>query len=141
MMVIREAVLEDVQDVVELALDMGYEITKEGIMPVLKHHIDNPDYYLLIADDAGRVVGMVGFNIKYYLHREKPVLYVGSMVVREALRGKGIGRKLMEKVEEIARRRNSNSIQLNSNKRRKAAHQFYEKLGFSEISLKFEKKI
>jgi len=136
---IRNASLSDLPEVVKLASQMGYEVKPEGIKPVLMHYIDNPDYYLLLAEEKGLVVGMVGFTIKYYLHREKPVLYIGSMVVKEIFRSQGIGEKIMNKVEEVALKRGCNSIQLNSNKRRTRAHQFYEKLGFVEISLKFEK--
>lgn len=136
---IRDATLGDLPEIVDLASQMGYEVTGEGIKPVLTHYINNPDYYLLIAEKDGQVIGMAGFTVKYYLHREKPVLYVGSLVVKEEYRSQGVGKNLMERMELIARQRGCNSIQLNSNKRRVRAHKFYEKLGFVEMSLKFEK--
>jgi GNAT superfamily N-acetyltransferase len=136
---IRDATLGDLPEIVDLASQMGYEVTAEGIKPVLTHYINNPDYYLLIAEKDGQVIGMAGFTVKYYLHREKPVLYVGSLVVKEEYRSQGVGKNLMERMELIARQRGCNSIQLNSNKRRVRAHKFYEKLGFVEMSLKFEK--
>lgn len=139
MVVIRDATLGDLPEIVYLASQMGYEVTAEGIKPVLTHYINNPDYYLLIAEKDGQVIGMAGFTVKYYLHREKPVLYVGSLVVKEEYRSQGVGKNLMERMELIARQRGCNSIQLNSNKRRVRAHKFYEKLGFVEMSLKFEK--
>ena len=130
---------KDLREIVDLAFEMGYKVTPEGIKPVLMHYINNPDYYLLVAEEAGQTIGMVGFSIKYYLHREKPVLYIGSMAVKEAYRSRGIGKKLMEQVEVIAVKRGCNSIQLNSNKRRIRAHQFYRSLGFEEVSFKYEK--
>jgi len=139
MVSIRNACIEDLEEVVKLDLDLGYQVTPEGIRAVLIHHIENPDYYLLLAEEQNEVMGMVSFNIKYYLHREKPVLYIGSMVVKEKFRSLGIGRRLMEEVERTAGKRGCNSIQLNSNKRRIRAHQFYERLGFVEVSLKYEK--
>lgn len=139
MVSIRQAQLEDIKELIELAGEMGYEITAQGIQPILEHYISNPDYYLLLALKDDIILGMVGFNIKYYLHREKPVTYIGSLVVKEDFRAQGIGKLLMHKVEEVARERKSNSIQLNSNKRRVRAHEFYKRLGFSEVSLKFEK--
>lgn len=136
---IRNATLNDLEEIIQLAGEMGYQVTREGIKGVVEHFINNPDYYLVLAEKDRQVLGMVGFIIKYYLHREKPVLYVGSMAVKESFRSQGIGRKLMEQVEVIAKERGCNSIQLNSNKRRVRAHKFYEKLGFVEVSLKFEK--
>ncbi|NLT95460.1 MAG: GNAT family N-acetyltransferase [Clostridia bacterium] len=139
MVVIRSATLMDLPEVVELAAQMDYKVTPDGIKPVLIHYINNPDYYLLVAEKEGQVIGMVGFTVKYYLHREKPVLYVGSMVVNENYRSQGIGKLLMDEVEAVAIKRGCNSIQLNSNKRRVRAHEFYKRLGFKEVSLKFEK--
>ncbi|MGI6226677.1 MAG: GNAT family N-acetyltransferase [Peptococcales bacterium] len=139
MVEIRFATLDDLEEVVQLAAELGYQITPEGIKGVVQHYINNQDYYLFFAEEENKVLGMVGFTIKYYLHREKPVLYIGSMVVKEAFRSKGIGKILMDHVEIIAKKRGCNSIQLNSNKRRVRAHKFYEKLGFVEMSLKYEK--
>ena len=141
MVLIRKACIDDLEEVVKLDSDLGYQVTAKGIRAALIHHIENPDYYLLVAEEQDEVMGMASFSIKYYLHREKPVLYIGSMVVKEKFRSQGIGGKLMEEVERTARQRGCNSIQLNSNKRRKGAHRFYENLGFAEVSLKYEKLV
>jgi len=137
--ILRNAVPHDLPEVVRLNSELGYQVTTEGIRPVFLHYLKNPDYYLLLAEKDGQVLGMVTFTIKHYLHREKPVLYIDSMVVKEAYRSQGIGRKMMEEVEVIAKERGCNSIELTSNKKRMRAHRFYRKLGFVETSLKFEK--
>ncbi|QNB46223.1 GNAT family N-acetyltransferase [Thermanaerosceptrum fracticalcis] len=139
MVEIREAELGDIEAIIILVGELGYTMTREEERDVLRYMIENPDYYVYLAIYQGEIVGLVSFNIKYYLHKARPVAYIGSMVVKEGLRSLGIGKMLMAKVEEIALIRNCLSIQLNSNKRRVRAHEFYRKLGYSEVSLKFEK--
>ncbi len=141
MLALKEAELCDVDAIVELAAELGYTTTKEQVRDVLQRMLENPDYYVYLALYQGEIVGLVSFNIKYYLHKAKPVAYIGSLVVKEGLRSLGIGKMLMHKVEEIAKGRNCQSIQLNSNKRRVRAHEFYKQLGYSEVSLKFEKTL
>ena len=70
-------------------------------------------------------------NRKWDQHRPHKALAASKAVKPQALE--------YRKVEITARERGCNSIQLNSNKRRIRAHKFYQKLGFMEMSLKFEK--
>ena len=53
-----------------------------------------------------------------------------GIVVDKNYRGKGYGKRLMEKIEEWAKENNCNGIRLTSNANRKAAHLFYEKIGY-----------
>ena len=49
--------------------------------------------------------------------------------VDRALRGQRIGEKMMQAIMGIARERGCRSMQLKSDKRRTAAHRFYERIG------------
>ncbi|RTL77729.1 MAG: GNAT family N-acetyltransferase, partial [Bradyrhizobiaceae bacterium] len=49
--------------------------------------------------------------------------------VDRALRGQRIGEKMMQAIMGIARERGCRSLQLKSDKRRTAAHRFYERIG------------
>lgn len=52
------------------------------------------------------------------------------MIVEPSLRGQGIGEAMMRWAIDEARRRGCFRVQLTSNKVRKRAHAFYERLGF-----------
>lgn len=56
---------------------------------------------------------------------------VEAVRVRADRRGEGLGAELMRLAAERARGRGCGLVQLTSNKRRTAAHRFYERLGFA----------
>ncbi|MBT2467918.1 GNAT family N-acetyltransferase [Streptomyces sp. ISL-66] len=56
---------------------------------------------------------------------------VEAVRIRADRRGGGLGAGLMERAVERARERGCGLMQLTSNKRRGAAHRFYERLGFT----------
>ncbi|WP_327734854.1 GNAT family N-acetyltransferase [Streptomyces nojiriensis] len=56
---------------------------------------------------------------------------VEAVRIRADRRGAGLGAELMRLAAERARERGCGLIQLTSNKRRTAAHRFYERLGFA----------
>ena len=55
---------------------------------------------------------------------------IESVVVSSKMRGKGLGRKLMEYLIEEAARMNVDCIHLTSNPKREAANALYQKMGF-----------
>jgi ribosomal protein S18 acetylase RimI-like enzyme len=57
-------------------------------------------------------------------------LNIESVRVDEKYSNQGIGSWMMKKAIEFGRENNAKIIQLTSNKQRKRAHKFYEKLGF-----------
>jgi GNAT superfamily N-acetyltransferase len=78
---------------------------------------------LTIRDSEGAVMGgLIG-------HSAYDWLFISVLFIPEALRGKGVGRKLMERAEQIARTRKLTGIWLDTFDFQ--ARPFYEKLGFS----------
>lgn len=63
---------------------------------------------------------------------------VEGVRVSSALRGRGIGAKLMRWAVEEARERECDLVQLTSDRRRPAAHRFYERLGFQRTHAGFK---
>ena len=58
------------------------------------------------------------------------VFFLSSVVVDNALRGSGIGRTLIERIESIARSKNCDAVALSSQASRNDAHEFYKRLGY-----------
>lgn len=56
---------------------------------------------------------------------------VEAVRIRADRRGGGLGAELMKRAVDRARERGCGLVQLTSNKRRAAAHRFYERLGFA----------
>lgn len=64
-----------------------------------------------------------------------------SISCRWKKRGKGISSLLIQKAEEIAKKENCKSIELGCWAFNKNAFDMYKHIGFSEQSIKFEKKL
>ena len=89
---------------------------------------DNLTY---VAEEDGRLVGtfMLTF-IRHLLRQGSRVAQLEAVRVDAGARGRGIGERMVRWAIEEARRRGCSRMQLTSNKSRKDAHRFYERLGF-----------
>ena len=99
----------------------------------------DPNQQLLVATLEDRVVATAHVTWIRTLSANGG-LYCQVEGVRTAsdLRGRGIGARLMAAVEDEARRRGAARLQLTSNRRRRDAHRFYERLGYqpSHVGMK-----
>jgi len=84
-----------------------------------------------VAEVDGRIVGtfMLTF-IRHLLRRGALVAQIEAVRVDAPQRGRGHGGQMMRWAIDEARRRGCSRMQLTTNKSRKDAHRFYERLGF-----------
>lgn len=84
-----------------------------------------------VAEAEGRLVGtfMLTFT-RHLMRRGTLVAEIESVRVDAGHRRRGIGEQMVRWAIAEARRRGCSRIQLTSNKSRKDAHRFYERLGF-----------
>ena len=80
-------------------------------------------------DQTGKILGYVEAEVYESLYSDAGLNILGLAVFPSA-QGHGIGRQLMERVEELAKSRHSAFIRLNSGSHRKEAHIFYEHIGY-----------
>ncbi len=94
-----------------------------------------------VAEDAGHIVGTLQLTfLRHLMRRGTLVAQVESVRVDAAHRRGGIGAAMMRWAIDEARRRGCSRVQLTSNKSRKDAHRFYERLGFvaSHVGMKLD---
>ena len=91
----------------------------------------DPNNRLLIAELEGEIVGTLQITFIHGLSRQgaKRAL-LEAVRVAAPYRGKGIGEEIVRAAIEIARQENCAMVQLTTDKSRKDAHRFYERLGF-----------
>jgi len=137
---IRRATERDLPEVVRLFAtpDVGNaknEIVSDPVHPAyvdaLRSMTGDPNNALLVADVDGRVAGVFQLTIiQHVANTGAKIAQIENVVVHPELRGRGIGEKMMRWAIDEARRRGCFRIQLTTNKIRKRAHAFYERLGF-----------
>lgn len=94
---------------------------------------ENPHYILLGAFEDKELLGSLMGVVCYDLVGDcKPFLVIENVVVSSRARRQGVGKKLMQRIEELAKERGCWYMILVSGEKRKEAHQFYEALGFKE---------
>jgi len=81
------------------------------------------------AEENGQILGTISGK------HESGVVYIGTIIVAEKFRGKGVGKILMEKVEKFTKKMGAHKIWLNTGYDWPAG-KFYENLGF-KIEAKF----
>ena len=86
-----------------------------------------PDAVFLVARRAGEILGSIAFRIIAPGHAE-----IKRMFVRAEARGKGAGRRLLEALEDEARRRNVNRISLETGIRQPDAIGLYRASAYQD---------
>jgi ribosomal protein S18 acetylase RimI-like enzyme len=92
--------------------------------------------FLAVAD--GRPAGLIVFRFRRRLNHATFEGWISDLVVREAFRGRGIGRALVAAVVAEWRLRGSHRIQLEVADDRTVARALYERMGFVEQGKYFE---
>ena len=135
--VVRRAREADLAAVVQLLADDRLGATREDAGDLTAYRrglaaIDaDRNQLLVVLDDDGEVVGTLQLTfIPGISHGGAWRAQVEGVRVASDRRGSGLGRQLMEWVEQESRRRGCRMVQLTTNKSRTDAHRFYERLGF-----------
>lgn len=92
---------------------------------------------LLVAVDPTRLAGFLSATLRPALYAGAPLAWVEELMVREDLRGLGIGRQLMEGVEAWARDRGAVHLALATRR----ADDFYTAIGYQESATYFKKPV
>lgn len=136
---IRFARTSDVPELSRLLGELGYDIPSDVLAKRFEAFNAAGEQALVAADDQSptRLLGVATLHATPVLHRAGSVGRVTALVVDANLRGRGIGRALMEAAEQWAAERECVLIEVTSNQRRVDAHKFYEGLGYERTSYRF----
>jgi GNAT superfamily N-acetyltransferase len=135
----RRASTGDLETIVALLADDPIGRERENLGPQLDNRYReafaaierDPNQLLAVAERSGDIIGVLQLSFIPGLARRG--MWRGQIEgVRVAAgeRASGIGRAMLEWAIEECRRRGCGLVQLTSDKRRSAAHGFYEALGF-----------
>ncbi|MBP7189750.1 MAG: GNAT family N-acetyltransferase, partial [Rickettsiaceae bacterium] len=87
---------------------------------------------IAVSDVSGKVIGFVAWSKTDLVVSDAVRFHIEGLVIDKNYRSIGIGRKLMEFVESLARKKSPAIIDLTSGLRREkdGSHEFYKKLGY-----------
>lgn len=142
MAIIRSYKAADLAAIADLMEDLGYPSTVAEMQRRMDVIESNPFCHTFVAELDGQVVGMIGIRISTNYEVDDVVTYISALVVNKELQGRGIGKQLIRYVEDWSIRNGSSILYLTSGIKveRKAAHEFYKRLGFEITGYRFVKK-
>ncbi len=132
---------QDAEAAAELSGQLGYKasaaIMRNRIEKLL---CDGGSQAAFVACVGAEVVAWIEIAIVQHLQSE-PHTVVGGLVVREDVRSRGIGSRLLSEAEEWSRKQGIPVVRVRSQAARQDAHRFYLREGYRQVktSAVFEK--
>ena len=134
---LRNLLLTDVEALSRINTQaLGYSFSIEKTAQQLVKLIQDSHHFFIVFEDvkSHQLLGYVHAEVYQSLYSE-PGFNVLALAVLPDQQGKGIGKILLQGLEEEAKRRGYAFIRLNSADYRTEAHAFYEHVGYSSDKL------
>ena len=130
---LRDLKTTDVAAICEINEEaLGYSFSPEETASQLAKLSQDSHHYLLGFEDSTShdLVGYIHAEVYESLY-SKPGFNILALAVLPQTQGQGIGKTLLQGLEQEAKKRGYNFIRLNSADHRLGAHAFYEKVGYT----------
>jgi ribosomal protein S18 acetylase RimI-like enzyme len=141
---IRKADAADAAALARLSGELGYATEVAQMTRRLARVLADDEHRVFVAEaeEGGAVMGWLQVHLTKIIESEPRGEIVG-LVVSADVRGRGIGRKLVEAAEAWAKEQGAESVGVRCNTTRAEAHAFYERLGFraAKTQISFRKGI
>ncbi len=137
-MIIEKLNIDDLSQVLELHSTLiPFEISFDKSLKIYQEMLKDENYYLVVAKEDNKVIGSaIGICCKCLA---VSFLVIEDVIVKDGFRGKGLGKKLMQSLDEFADKKHCAYAILVSSDFRKNAHKFYESIGFTDNVRGFRK--
>jgi GNAT superfamily N-acetyltransferase len=103
--------------------------------------IKNPQNFIFVSEEKGELVGFASFSLRNVVRYPKKIAELDELFVIQHYRKKGIGEQLMQAVEKKAKEQDCYRMFIESHYDHKAAHAFYEALGYKNYGYHFIKNL
>jgi ribosomal protein S18 acetylase RimI-like enzyme len=116
---------EDILSVeqIQYMLEMMYSIDAIIEQVEVKGHV------FLLAKEEANCLGYASYETNY---KGTNKTKIHKIYILPSAQGRGVGKSLMDKIVEVAKKNENFALSLNVNKHNKAIH-FYEKIGFEKV--------
>jgi len=112
------------------------ELVSDGHIQVLPSHVaalaESNTTFLLVAKIDDAVYGTALFTLcPDVMYGTQPFGVIENVVVAPAKRGRGVGRSLLQQIEQIAAHHECTKLMLHTHRTRRDSHVFFTRCGFS----------
>jgi ribosomal protein S18 acetylase RimI-like enzyme len=133
---VRQATAEDAGEIARLLHDFNLEYSEPTPEPAtltatVRHLLEDSEIVVLLAGTSRPPDGLSLFRFRPALWADGPETYLQELYVVPHLRGRGIGRCLLEATIDFARAAGAAGIDLNTGETDAAARNLYESMGFT----------
>ena len=126
-MKIRTLEPEDIKQVIDIWTN---SFSRNFSKPVNSEYLSDPNSTTIVISIEDIIVGVASIHIIKKLTRTLGI--IEDVAVNEKYRGKGVGKKLVERLILIGKQKNCDKIVLSSSEQNS---KFYEKIGFKKKEL------
>lgn len=130
---LRDITISDAQEIQKISnLELGYDVDLDIVKKQIEKLTNDNKHNIIIGfenEQTRKIVGFVHAELYESLYMDTGLNILG-LAVDSNFQGRGIGKRLMNAIEDYALKNNISFIRLNSNVRRVVAHKFYESIGY-----------
>ena len=137
---IRPAKESDARTLQELLKQLDYPASLEECTLRIQQHQED-GYHLAMGEIEEQPVGFVAMHWYHAIHHSKPIGRIVGLCVDEPFRAKGLGTSLLNYAEDYFRKVGCFKVELTSNLKRTASHQYYQHRNYRQVSMHFVKML
>ena len=138
-LIVRPAAETDAPAMAQLLAHLGYSAVAEDLPDRLTRlRASEDDAYVAVS--SGEIVGLATVHSRHVLHGALPVAQLTALVVPPDMRGRGVGRALVQVAEQWAREKGADRLVVTTALHRADAPLFYERLGFEHTGRRYVKR-
>ena len=130
---LRNITIFDAQEIQSISnFELGYDVNLDIVKKQIRKLTNDNKHNIIIGfenEQTRKIIGFVHAELYESLYMDTGLNILG-LAVNSNFQGQGIGKKLMNSIEDYALKNNISYIRLNSNVRRIEAHKFYESIGY-----------
>lgn len=148
---LRIAEMKDMSDWIKLNREfMDFEIQdnnlwnninlaeSEELGEVFEEALKSPENIVIfMIEDGGKTIGFANVIKIFSVWSEGMALMIDDLYLADEYQRQGYGRKVMEEIEDYARRNNFKRLQFQSEETNPGAKEFYTKIGYKHTDMSF----
>ncbi|HUQ48194.1 MAG TPA: GNAT family N-acetyltransferase [Gemmatimonadaceae bacterium] len=134
---VRDATPGDAPAIARLLGELGYPSEASEIPGRLSRVRAHGGTVVLAVDDDDNPLGLISLTIHWGLHSSGSTAYIMALVIAEAARGTGVGKRLVEYARQWGTENGCDHITVTSAEHRDGAHAFYPAVGLPYTGRRF----